>query len=262
MYYIGGRCQDWAMGHLFFFFGPYGDGGGVFLVMVKFESEMLLAEFVSSRSEEAFARVVAKHSGLVMATGLRKVGNRAEAEEVMQEVFVLLAKKAGALVKGEIVVSAWLYRQTCRLAANRVRGEVRRKRREEEFVGIGETENMNGNMMLAEIDEALEQLTEKERELVIFRYVEERDYAEIASRFGMSAEAVRKKVGRAVEKLRVLLAKRGVSVSASALALALVGLSGPKFSAAVVARVTGVALKEGVVAVSYTHLTLPTIYSV
>ena len=145
------------------------------------------------------------------------------------------------------MVGAWLYRQTCRLAANRVRGEVRRKRREEEFVERKGSENVDGAMM-AEIDGALGQLTELERELVICRYVEERDYAEMGRRFGVSGEAVRKKVGRAVEKLRIVLEKRGVGVSTSALAVALVGLGGTKASGAIVANVTGVALKEGVVA--------------
>jgi hypothetical protein len=158
---------------------------------------------------------------------------------------VMLAKKAGALVRGEVVVSAWLYRQTCRLAANRVRGEVRRKRREEEFGAVTETEN--GTMMMEEIDEALGQLTEQERGLVICRYVEERDYAEMGRRFGVSVEAVRKKVGRAVEKLRVVLAKRGVGVSASALTVGLVGLGGARASAGLVMSVSGAAVQKGVV---------------
>lgn len=214
-------------------------------MMVRFESETWLADFVKSRSEKAFAKVVEAHSGLVMATGLRKVGSRAVAEEVMQEVFVLLAKKVGALVKGEVVVSAWLYRQTCRLASNRVRGEVRRRRLEEEFVEMSEQGNPNGNFMMEEIDGALGKLTEKERELVICRYVEERDFVDIGRRFGMSGEAVRKKVARAVEKLRGVLERRGVGVSAGALAVALLGLSGPKASAAAVASVTGAGGVEG-----------------
>lgn len=106
---------------------------------------------------------------------------------------------------------------------------------------------MNENEVMGEIDEALGELTEGERELVVCRYVGERDYAEMGRRFGVSGEAVRKKVGRAVEKLRVVLERRGVGVSASGLAVMLVGLSGSRASAALVAQVSGVAVKKGVV---------------
>jgi len=217
--------------------------------MVKFESEKWLAEFVGSRSEGAFRKVVAAQSGLVFGTAMRRLnGDRGASEDVMQEVFVLLAKKAGVLLKGEVVLSAWLYRQTCRVAANRVRGEVRRREREAKFEEMKETGEMNKNEVMEEIDEALGKLSEGERELVICRYVEERDYAEMGERFGMSGEAVRKKVGRAVEKLRVVLASRDVGVSASGLAVMLVGLRGSRASAALVAQVSGVAVKKGVAA--------------
>ena len=103
-------------------------------MMVKVESEKCLLEFVRSRSEEDFRKVVGEHSGLVLGTAMRRLGgDRSAAEDVMQEVFVLLAKKAGTLVKGKVGVGPWLYRQTCRLSANRVRGEVRRRKREEGF---------------------------------------------------------------------------------------------------------------------------------
>ncbi len=230
------------------FFCPFFGGGGVFWVMVRFESEKCLAEFVKLRSEEAFRKVVAEQSGLVLGTAARRLGgDRSGAEDVMQEVFVLLARKARVLVRGEISVSGWLYRQTCRLAANRVRGEVRRRKREEKF-GSGEDEGIETkNEMTGEIDEALLRLDDEERELVLARYVEERDYAEIGKKVGISGEAARKRVARAMEKLRVILEKSGVRVSASALAVTLVGVSGPRASAELVASVSRVAMKSGVV---------------
>ena len=215
-------------------------------MMMKVESEKCLLEFVRSRSEEAFRQVVGQHSGLVLGTAARRLGSdRSAAEDVMQEVFVLLAKKAGALVKGKVGVAPWLYRQTCRLSANRVRGEVRRRKREKGYGEGKENEFRNENEMTVEIDEALLSLNEEERELVMSRYVEERDYGEIGKRSGITSEAARKRVARAVEKLRGVLVKRGVTTSTSALAMILLGVSGPRASAALVAKVSLSSVKAG-----------------
>ena len=213
-------------------------------MMVKAESKKCLLEFVRSRSEEAFRKVVGEHSGLVLGTAVRRLGgDRSAAEDVMQEVFVLLAKKAGTLVKGKVGVGPWLYRQTCRLSANRVRGEVRRRKREEGFDQRNEGEFKNE--MTIEIDEALLSLSEEERELVMSRYVDERDYGEIGKRSGITSEAARKRVARAVEKLRGVLARNGVKTSTSALAMILLGVSGPRASAELVGKVSRLSVKAG-----------------
>ena len=57
----------------------------------------LLREFAATRSESAFAALVRQHLNLVFATALRQVGDRRLAEEISQDVFAALAKKAGAL---------------------------------------------------------------------------------------------------------------------------------------------------------------------
>ena len=207
-------------------------------MMVRIESEKCLAEFVNSRSEEAFRKLGGEHSGLVLGATMRRLGgDRIAAEDVMQEVFVLLAKKASELVKGKVSVSGWLYRQSCRLAANRVRGEVRRRRREESF-GSGKDDGVEAkNEMTVKVDEALLRLNEEERGFVLARYVEEQDYEKIGQRVGISGEAARKRVGRAVEKLGAILERSGVRVSASALAVILVGVGGPRALAELVGSV-------------------------
>ena len=82
-------------------------------------------------SEAAFAALVARYVNLVYSTALRFTGNPHHAEEITQAVFIILARKAGGLLRGA-VLSGWLY-QTARLtAANFVKGEIRRHRREQE----------------------------------------------------------------------------------------------------------------------------------
>lgn len=246
------RKPEWAL--TFFsrdlyksvFFCPPRVPGGVFIVMLNGDTNIWLKEFAEQRSETAFRKVVTEHSGIVIGTAMRLLnGDRSTSEEVMQEVFIQLAKKARALSSGKVTLSAWLYRQTCRIASNRVRTEVRRRKREEVFEVKRESRKSNEREVIEEIDHALGELSKSEAELVICRYVEEQDYADIGNRLGTSGEAARKKTGRAVEKLRLILERRGLGVSTSALGVILLGLSGPKASANTVALITNNALVKG-----------------
>ncbi|MCW5559434.1 MAG: sigma-70 family RNA polymerase sigma factor, partial [Verrucomicrobiae bacterium] len=67
----------------------------------------LLREYAGSGSEAAFAELVSRYAGLVHAAALRQTGNPDWAEDVTQAVFVLLARKAGAL-SPDIVLAGWL----------------------------------------------------------------------------------------------------------------------------------------------------------
>src|SRR5450756_818508 len=91
----------------------------------------LLGEYVRGNSETAFETLVARHVNLVYSVALRHVGNPHQAQEITQAVFIILAKKARGLSKNTIL-SGWLYQTTRLTAANFLRGEIRRQRREQE----------------------------------------------------------------------------------------------------------------------------------
>lgn len=89
----------------------------------------LLREFVTRRSEAAFAELVKRHAGAVHAAAMRQLQDRHLAEDVTQAVFIALAQKAHK-VKPPVILAGWLHRAT-RLAALYVRrSEARRRRRE------------------------------------------------------------------------------------------------------------------------------------
>src|SRR5215510_763059 len=91
----------------------------------------LLHQFVRTHSDEAFAALVSRHVNLVYSAALRRTDNPGAAEEITQAVFLILARKAKSLGP-KTVLSGWLY-QTARLtAANYLRTELRRARREQE----------------------------------------------------------------------------------------------------------------------------------
>src|SRR5271154_6747498 len=89
----------------------------------------LLQAYVKSRSERAFAEIVRLHLDWVHSVALRHVGDPHLAEDVVQSVFVLLARKARDFRPGT-VLGGWLFRTTCHVAAHARRAEQRRKFRE------------------------------------------------------------------------------------------------------------------------------------
>ena len=225
--------------------------------MPESDDHRLLAEFVRDRSETAFTELVRRYAGLVHSTAFRFCGNPHHAEEITQSVFVILARKAGTL-SPRVVVSGWLY-QTARLtAANFVKGEMRRRRREQEAVmqsNLLETGSTAWGKIAPLLDDAMGALGETDRNAVLLRYFENRTSSEIGVALRMNEETARKRVNRALEKLRHFFVKRGVTVSSAALSGAISANSVQPISAFMVKSISAVALAKGATA-SASTLTL------
>src|SRR4051812_46949076 len=81
----------------------------------KATDQELLDYFVRSGSGQAFGHIVARYAGLVRASARRQVRDQHLADDVMQAVFIVLARRAGTL-RDATVLPAWLM-QTTRFAA-------------------------------------------------------------------------------------------------------------------------------------------------
>src|SRR5688572_23849813 len=113
------------------------------LAMDDMDDMELLREYALRNSEPAFATLVSRHVDLVYSAALRHVGNHHRAEEITQAVFVILARKAGSF-GSKTVLSGWLFQTTRLTAANYVRTETRRARREQEaYMQSNPDENSN-----------------------------------------------------------------------------------------------------------------------
>ena len=88
----------------------------------------LVRSYARDGSETAFHALVGRHVDLVYATTLRQVGDSGLAEEITQNVFVRLARKAPALA-GHETIAGWLHRSAILESKARFRAEMRRRDR-------------------------------------------------------------------------------------------------------------------------------------
>jgi RNA polymerase sigma factor (sigma-70 family) len=186
----------------------------------------LLQRYVKERSEPAFAELVRQHIDLVHSAALRQVnGDPAAAQDVTQAVFTDLARKAPRLLRHPSL-TGWLYTSTRYLAANARRTEQRRIAREQEAYAMNQLLQPTDSdpawqQLRPVIDEAMHDLTPDDREAVLLRFFERRSVAEIGTKLGLSEDTARKRVSRALDKLRAALAKRGITSTVAALSVAL-----------------------------------------
>lgn len=179
---------------------------------------MLLEDYAAAGSEAAFEELVRRHLDLVFGTALRLAGP-ALAEDVSQIVFMTLAQKAGQLSPRQSV-AGWLHTTTRFVSSKVVRSEVRRTAREREVVAMSferGTDEPVWAKIKPHLDEGLGKLDEKERSAVLLRFFEGLPYAEVARALRISDDAAQKRVGRALERLHAILAKREPSLTVGAL---------------------------------------------
>lgn len=225
--------------------------------MNSLSDQELLGAYAQTQSEDAFAELVRRYVDLVYSAARRMVGDPHLAEDVTQRVFLALARQAGGL-RDRPILAGWLHRTTQHLAANTVRTEVRRRAREQEATLMNELSEPDvvWHHIAPLLDEALDELNESDRDAVLLRYFERRSAREMAGTLGINEEAAQKRVSRAVERLRDLLAKRGVPVQAAGLAVA---MSCQAVQAAPAGLLTSIPASVGVVAASISTAAVETL---
>lgn len=204
----------------------------------------LLSTYLRDHSQQAFARLVERHIDLVFATALRVLhGDCAQAEDVTQEVFVRLARHAPAL-RDTPVLSGWLYTTAHHTAVSAIRSAVRRRQREAEASTMHQLhtdDTIAWTQIRPLIDEAMHQLPPTDQNAVLLRFFEGKSFALIGERLGLSENAARMRVERALDKLNGLLRQRGIG-STSAV------LSGLLLRHTAIAAPAGLAASVGAVA--------------
>ena len=154
--------------------------------------------------EAAFAALYHRHASAAFSAAYRLLGNAADAEDVVQELFLVLPKTLAGYEPGRGALGAWLRRVAVRLALMRMR-TVRRRR---------ETDAGSVATLLARDDSALERLSieaalarlsEEQRTVFLLKEVEGYEHREIAALLDISVANSEVRLFRARQALRVLL---------------------------------------------------------
>ena len=184
----------------------------------------LVRDFARQKSEPAFAELVGRHINLVYSVALRYTGSPADAQDVTQAVFIILAKKAADLHE-RIVLTGWLYETTRFTAAKVLRTKARRTAREQEAfmqstLNEPETDGV-WHLLAPHLEDAMGRLAERDRTLLALRFYENKTGAEAAAALGIGEDTAHKRTARALEKLRNIFCKRGVTLTAAVLTAAI-----------------------------------------
>jgi RNA polymerase sigma-70 factor (ECF subfamily) len=187
------------------------------------ELESKLVARLVAQDERAFNELVRAYERRVLALVLRMIGNRAEAEDLAQEVFVQVFKAIGTF-RGESKLSTWIYRIAINLCKNRSKYlRVRHADDQQELEAVAERvplgearranvgqvarpdEMMSGKQVEQIVQRAIVQLDPSFRECLVLRDVEELSYEEIEQITGLAAGTVKSRIHRGRAMLREIV---------------------------------------------------------
>jgi RNA polymerase sigma factor (sigma-70 family) len=215
----------------------------------------LVRDYVRLNSEAAFAEVVQRHIGLVYSAALRHVGVAAQAEEIAQAVFIILARKAASL-RADTLLDGWLFETTRLTALSVMRSERRRQFREQEAYMQStlakSPEDPLWPQLAPLLDEAMSRLGKKDRDVMLLRYFKGKPVREVAAALQINESAAQHRILRGLEKLRKYFAKRGVSSTAEIIAGAISANSVQTAPVMLAKSVTAVAVAKGATAATST----------
>lgn len=177
-------------------------------------NEILLISRARTGDREAFGALVEQYRDNVYRLAYRMCGNAYDADEAAQEAFVA-AWRALPNFRGDAKFSTWLYRLTTNAAIDVMRREKRHKAvGDGEMMEVADTSNspqetVERTEQQEAVQRALATLSAEYREVLLLRYMEELDYAEIAEVLKLPSGTVKSRINRAKAALKSALLKSG-----------------------------------------------------
>jgi len=194
----------------------------------------LLEQFVTRRSEEAFAALLRRHQSMVWGVCRRILGQHADAEDAFQAVFLVLAAKASSL-RHQANLGPWLYGVTCNTAIKQRQRERVRRVHEHRAGAAGGSQELFSDLdeplvdaeIVAVVDSEIQRLPEKYRSAVVLCEIEGHSRADTSRILGIPPGTLSSRLASARDRLAFRLARRGVALGTAPLALLLASPSAP-----------------------------------
>jgi RNA polymerase sigma factor (sigma-70 family) len=172
--------------------------------------EILLERFADTRDGECFAELVRRHGGMVYGVCRRVLRDSSLAEDAAQDTFLHLLRQPASVTDSLV---GWLHRVAHHKAVNLVRREVSQSRRAQVPTIIAD-DHPPWATISPLFDEALQELPEESRRVLVSHYLEARSQQELATDLGLSQPTVSRRLAVGIAQLRALLIAKGVVASA------------------------------------------------
>lgn len=178
-------------------------------------TDIYYVERIVAGDTACFACLLDRYGAQVHSLIARVVGNRQDAEELTQDVFLKVFRNLSSF-RGKSSFSTWLYR----IAYNTAISETRKKR--QEFLAIDETQFSNiseeevnirlghtdNSEQIVLLEKALDKLSPDDRFVILLFYMEDKSVEEVAVITGLTVSNVKTKLHRIRKRLYVLLMDR------------------------------------------------------
>lgn len=183
------------------------------------EEEREFVEQLKAGDERAFTRLVTEYQNRIFSYLVRMLGNREEAEEVAQEVFIAAFRFIGGF-RGEGSLYTWLLRIASNMYKNKIRYNVRRKRSREfsiddsyeraDYRPIGERPDnpeavLSGRQAEMALHKAIAKLSDDFREVLVLRDIDLLTYQEIHELTGLAEGTIKSRLHRARSQLAQIM---------------------------------------------------------
>jgi RNA polymerase sigma-70 factor (ECF subfamily) len=209
------RRLDGFLGHLRAAAELHGAGGP--------SDTQLLEAFLARKDEDAFAALVRRHGPMVWGVCRRVAGHVQDAEDAFQATFLVLVRKAAAVVP-RALVGNWLHGVALRTALKARTESARRRAKERPMEGVAEPAAAGQDLgpdLQRLLDQELDRLPAKYRVAVVLCDLEGKTHKQAARQLGWPVGTLSTRLARARRLLAGRLARHGLAPAAGAFAAAL-----------------------------------------
>jgi RNA polymerase sigma factor (sigma-70 family) len=173
----------------------------------KDSDRALVRRFARHHDGEAFSILMNRYADMVYTTCWRMLGNEALAADAMQETFFHLVKNADRITGS---LGSWLHKVATRRSVDFIRQNVARRNREESYALDGDSRENSWSEVHPVVDEALEELPEDLREVLLLHFMQGCSTIQIAAEKGVSQPTISRRLAEGLTLLRTSLRKRGI----------------------------------------------------
>ncbi len=174
---------------------------------VSDSDKALVRRFVRQNDGESFSILMERYTDMVYSTCRRVLRDETLAADAVQETFFELAKNAEKITGS---LGSWLHKVATRRSVDLIRQNVSRRNREQNYVLDAISQDSSWSKVEPAVDEALEQLPDNLKEVLLLHFMQGLSTIQIAAGHGVSQPTISRRLAQGLDLLRQNLRERGI----------------------------------------------------